>query len=528
MVDIEEVSKPNIPVGISGFTTRRGPEKDRGKLTSSESWKKQAQQEAEEAKNHNITISLILEESRHQILAVSSSKETRIDKFTESSQDQKLTWESDLASARGEIERLKLELDMVAKSEAEQKRSAESTVIEIQNLKGNLAETLSFVENMKMELKDCKGSEAQAKGVVNKTLQQLGTAKATVEALRLEGVKASEAYKSVISELEQSKARLKLLEGHVSKLEADLSQHLQEQKNGLLSGEEADAFDEELIFLKAEVEGLRTELENAEKKHNEEKVKGMEELKIARELMEQMIFNSGLREAELSTELEKAKCRIEELKANLMNKETELQGIVEENVGLSLRLNTNFSLERESKLETELKKLREEFSELKASLMDKENELQSVLQENESLKIEIERSGSAVESNSEFEVVREAEREAAMKVTILIEEVEKSKDRAARVTKQLEVAQASGAEMEAELRRLKVQADQWRKAAEAALAMLSIGTNRKFMDRTGSLDSCYSPGRMGSPYGDDDLMKKKNGNVLLNKFGGVLWKKQKK
>ncbi|KAL7180369.1 hypothetical protein ACSBR1_043549 [Camellia fascicularis] len=73
--------------------------------------------------------------------------------------------------------------------------------------------------------------------------------------------------------------------------------------------------------------------------------------------------------------------------------------------------------------------------------------------------------------------------------------------------------------MEAELRRLKVQSHQWRKAAEAAAAMLSTGNNGKFMERIGSLDSNYNPamGKIGSPDSDDvidDFIKKKNGNVL--------------
>ncbi|KAK4785024.1 hypothetical protein SAY86_001713 [Trapa natans] len=503
--------------------------KTKDQLASSESWKKQAQQESADAQDQITALSLKLEESQQQILALSSTKETCEDKLSDISQEQKLSWESDLATAKEEIERLKLELKMVVKSEAEQTKSVETTKNELQNLRENLAETLSLLENMKMELKDSKESEDQAKVVVNETLQELETAKATVEALRLEGMKVSEAYTSVVSELEQSKDRVKLLDGLVSKLEADLSQNLHEEKVGkILNSIDADGPEGELISLKAEVEGLKSELENVKRRHNEETVKNIEELKKAQDLMEQMIFNSGTREAELAMELEKARATIEELKANLMDKETELQGIVEENEELSLKLEKNLSNEKESELASELKKLEEEFLDLKASMMDKETELQSVLEENESLKLENEKKGvDAIKSYSELEAVREAEREAVMKVSILMEEVEKSKGRATRVAEQLEAAQASGAKMEAELRRYKVQSDQWRKAAEAAAALLN-GTNGKYIDRTGSLDSCYNSGRMGSPYEDvdDDSIKKKNGNVL-KKFG-VLWKKPQK
>ncbi|CAN1274888.1 Interactor of constitutive active ROPs 3 [Linum perenne] len=121
-----------------------------------------------------------------------------------------------------------------------------------------------------------------------------------------------------------------------------------------------------------------------------------------------------------------------------------------------------------------------------------------------------------------------------MKLGYITEEADKSSRRAARVTEQLDASQAANSEMEAELRRLKVQADQWRKAAEAAASMLSTGNNNgKFVERTGSLDSSnnvnyttIAGAMVGSPFSedmDDDSMKKKNGNVL--KKIGVFWKK---
>ncbi|KAK4760607.1 hypothetical protein SAY87_005500 [Trapa incisa] len=480
--------------------------KTKDKLTSAKSWKKQAQQEDEDAQKHINALCLKLEASQQQIIAHSCSNETNEDnQHTELSRNQKLTWESDLASAREEIENLKLEIEMVIRSEAEQKNYAESTNIQLQNLKGNLTETLTLVENMKVELQDCKEKEARAKGIVNETLQQLEVAKATVESLRSEHMKASEAYNSVVSELEQSKTRVKQLEGLVSKLKDHFSLNLKEQKMQV----HHDC-------------GEANELE---------KVQSLEDLKSACELMERMKPNSSCqKEAELVMKLKRAEARIEELGVNLIDKETDLQGIVEENERLKLKLENNLSFERESKLEQELKRLMKELSDLKACSVNKEMELHSVLEENQCLKLEIEkRNENANKSNGQLDAAREAEREAMLKVSILMEEVEKSKSRANRVAEQLEAVQASGAEMEGELRRLKVQSDQWRKAAEAAVAMLSLGTNKEFMDRKGSYDRCYNPGKMGSPYGDDgddDLMKKKNGNVL-KKFGG-LWKKPQK
>lgn len=88
------------------------------------------------------------------------------------------------------------------------------------------------------------------------------------------------------------------------------------------------------------------------------------------------------------------------------------------------------------------------------------------------------------------------------------------------MAEQLEAAQAAYAEMETELRRPTVQSEQWRKAAEAATAMLLAGNNNgHFMEITGSMDSNCSPlmGNINSPYADDidkDMLKKKNVNWL--------------
>ncbi|CAN1249467.1 Interactor of constitutive active ROPs 3 [Linum perenne] len=238
---------------------------------------------------------------------------------------------------------------------------------------------------------------------------------------------------------------------------------------GLVSKFETNDVDdvaEEVVALRAEVSRLRTELEAVEGK------------------------TSSAREAELEAELKRAKAGIEELKAELMDKETELQGISEENEGLNIKLSkTNASSHNESSLRS----LEETVGELKEKLMDKETEVQKIVEENRRLKI----------ANGE-----------------------ESRKKEGRVREQLDAAEAVNSEMEAEMRRLKVQSDQWRKAAEAAAAMLSGaggGNNnngKRFVERTGSLDSNY-----GEEIDEDDMLKKKNGNVL--KKIGVLWKKQK-
>ncbi|KAK9279758.1 hypothetical protein L1049_013440 [Liquidambar formosana] len=536
--------------------------KTKDQLSSSESWKMQAQQESEESKKQLLAMSSKLEESQQQLQELSTSEEARVIELQKISQEHDRAWQSELeavqkqhsvdsaalASAMNEIQQLKVQLDMVDESESAQTKNTELAHAELQSLKGKIAETLSLVEDMKNQLRDCKESEAQAQALVGETLLQLETAKRTVETFRVDGIKAMEAYSSIASELDQSRARVNLLEGLVSKLKADLinassngSQNsaanreleLEIGENGKIG--ESIQLEAELNSAKSEVEQLRSALENAEIRYHEEEIRNTVQIKSTNELMEQIKSVSSQRVAELEAELEKTKADIEELKANLMDKETELQGISEENEVLNMKLEKSLSRQREYELERDLKKSREDVADLKANLMDKETEFQNISEENEMLKLEVKRreadGGKMNEVVAELEAARAAEREALMKLGGVTEEADKSSRRAAQVAEQLEAAQAATAEMEAELRRLKVQSDQWRKAAEAAATMLSAGNHGKFMERTGSLDSNFDPvtGKISSPYSedmDDDSLKKKNGNML--KKIGVLWKKPQK
>ncbi|GLT46328.1 hypothetical protein SLA2020_200900 [Shorea laevis] len=539
--------------------------KAKDQLSESESWKKQAQIESEESQKQLLAISSMFEESQTQLHDSSNSEEAHVIKLQKSSQEEDQGDEeckseveavqkqhsldsAALASAMNEIQQLKAELKKVAESEAARTKQAEATHQELHSLKGNLMETLSLVENMKTQLKDSKESEAHAQTLASETLLQLETAKQSVEALRSEGTKAIEAYNSIASELDQSRARVNSLEEVVGKLKADLAKSscnlsLEFDSDGKVEKEtgqnqksdEQCQLEAEVSLLKSEIQWLRFALENTETK-TQEHIQSTVQIQSTNTLVEQIECGANNREAELLAELEKAKLDIEELKANLMDKENELQGIVEENEGLHMKLEKKLWSERETELENELKKLNEVVADLKANMMDKETELQNISEENEMLRLEISRRGldngkGNDEIVAELEVARAREREALTKLGLAMEEADKNNRRAVRVTEQLDAAQTASSEMESELRRLKVQSDQWRKAAEAAAAMLSAGNNGKFMERTGSLDSHYNSvtGKVSLPYSDDmddDLLKKKNGNML--KKIGVLWKKPQK
>ncbi|KDP29076.1 hypothetical protein JCGZ_16465 [Jatropha curcas] len=534
--------------------------KAKDQLNTSESWKRRAQQEAEDTKKQFVAMSAKLEESQQQLMELSASEDSRVQELRKISHDRDKAWESELeavqkqhsidsaalASAMNEIQKLKGQLDMAVESEAAKTKHAESAHAELQSLRMELTETLCLVEKLKNELTDCRESEAEALELVSKTQKQLETANATTEMLRADGIKAMDAYNSLSLDLEQSRAQVKSLEELVSELQADVA-NSGKQKSGSPTGnvesasesgenEERNQLKAELNSLKFEVGQLRSALEASETRYQEEYIQSTLQIRSAYEQVEQAKLESGKKEAELEAALKKANSNIEELRVRLMDKETELQKISEENGGLNLKVEKNQPSERESELEMEMKKLEHDLAELKASFSDKEIQLKSVIGQNEMLKMEIEkgaleRSKVNDEAVALAETAKAAEQEALMKLSHLTEEADKSSRRAARVAEQLDAAQAANAEMETELRKLKVQSDQWRKAAEAAAAMLSAGNNGKIVERAGSLDNNYNTiaGAMGSPYSeelDDDSPKKKNGNML--KKIGVLWKKGQK
>lgn len=530
--------------------------KVKDQLIASESVKREAQVDAEEAKRQLVDVSSKLEESQKQLCELLASKEDNNVDLQNISEEKEQEWESKiesvrkqhsvdlatLASALEEIDRLKQHLEKVTEPGDVQVKESETAYAELQSLKDKLTETLSILESMKQELNESKESEAQAQELVRDTLLQLEAAKENVNALKSDVIRSTEAYNSAASELEQSRARVSYLEGVVKGLDADLmkfsSVNYLDTAGDQILPEDVNQLQMELQAAKSEVRQLKSALEAAEIRYNEERSHSSTQIGNASELLEQIKVQSSLREAELEVKLKKASENIEELKANLMDKETELQGISDENDSLNLKLEKSLASQREREVENELKKLREHVSDLRSNLMDKETELQSISEENEMLKLEL--SKQAIDKSvkndqvaAEVDASRAAEQDAVAKLGYMMEEVDKSNRKAARVVEQLEAAQAANAEMEAELRRLKVQSDQWRKAAEAAASMLSPGSNGKFVERTGSLplDSKYSPvgGRRSSPYlddYDDDSFKKKNGNVL--KKIGVLWKKPQK
>ncbi|KAM7264078.1 hypothetical protein ACFE04_001761 [Oxalis oulophora] len=545
--------------------------KVKDQLNASESFKKRAHEEAEEAKNQLSTMSARFEDSQQQLQDLSACEDARVRELRKNFQDRDRALQS--------------ELEAVKKQHSMDSAALTSAMNEIQRLK--VAET-KFVESTgaEDECADCKESKAQALETVEKIKMQLETTNATAEMLQTDGMKNSEAYNSFAIELQQSNARVKSMEGLVNKLQEDLDSQKPGDDELAIENEESKEMEKlkgELNFAKLEIAQLKLALDTSELRYQEEYVRTTMQIRSAYEQVELTMSESCKREVEL----EKAKAQIEELNATLMDKETELQAISNENEGLSRKIedilrneHVEVTKSESCNIEVELEKAKAQIEELKATLMDKVTELQAISEENEGLDRKIENNIMSIdteyeqheemknqenllvdkerevftvaEKNEELkreiqnqiiekvksndyviasaEVGNSVEQEALIKLEHVTEEADIGTKRVAlaHMMEQLNAAQSANTDLEAELRKVKVQVNQWRKAAEAATAILSTDNNygKYNVDRRNSQDKILF-GHLVSPFSDDmddELSpKKRNGNVL-KKFG-MLWKK---
>ncbi|XP_074275343.1 interactor of constitutive active ROPs 2, chloroplastic-like isoform X2 [Silene latifolia] len=458
--------------------------KTKDQLNSSETMKRNALQEGEEMRKQLGIMSARLKESHQQLDEFSTSEDARVQELRKLSQERDRVWQSEveaiqkqhsmdsvaLSSALNEIQKLKME--------ATHSRHAETAQAEIEGLKVELSETVAVVDNLRQQVSDCKRAEVNALQVARETQIQLEESTAIAKSLRSEGLKAKEAYDNLASELVKSKEKTSSLENLVMELEEKLRTRSEEQNEG---GEKQEST--ETMVIKAELDALKLEagqlksaLDASELRYQEEYLQSTLQIRNAFAEVERVKLETGTKEAELEAELKKARATIDMLKS-------------ESNESAMLNENLN---------------------NLKVVLLEKDIQIQSIIEDNELLKAEIQKKESVTSAETSL-----------MKPEYVTEEAEMNSRKSDRVLEQLDAAQKAYTELEAELKKLKVQSDQWRKAAEAAAAMLSTGSNAKFVDRTVSFNSIAA--KMESPLSDDDSPKKKNGNVL-KKFG-VLWKK---
>ncbi|XP_059661355.1 interactor of constitutive active ROPs 1-like isoform X2 [Cornus florida] len=193
--------------------------------------------------------------------------------------------------------------------------------------------------------------------------------------------------------------------------------------------------------------------------------------------------------------------------------------------------------EHEKLYSSELALKNDEISSLKANLEEKEKELEAFHQENESLKSQLN------EATLEISSTRAKEEDLTTRLSQLGHELEESKAITVQLNEKLEAKKEAKDLLETEMKKLSVQTEQWRKAADAAAAVLAGGvemSGKRVSERGGSMDKHfssmfdtpvgggYNPGFAGSPSMGDDLddglgTGKRKGGIRM--FGD-LWKRK--
>jgi uncharacterized coiled-coil DUF342 family protein len=543
--------------------------KTKEQLRASEARRREAQQEAEEAKKQEQAVGAKVEELQRHLAGFSGAEDTRLQELRKVLQERGRAWESELdavqkqqsvdatalSSAMSEIQRLKQQLEDAAESDAARAKQCEYAEAEIEGLKQEMEIRHVTIEGLKVNVAESDKAAAEANAVAVETKQQLETAKATIDSLVPEGNRLQEYLRSKDVELSECKAHIASLEEDLKKAQAEAFKSLKKARDlgnmdECFGNPEPETLKMKKVLASStgangrygnadadEIEQLRTALEIAEVRYQEEQTRMRIEPKAAYEMLENV----------------KARCerKVHELELQLKNKHDELVaaqaagGADNTQQELIPRSESGVQPEVEAKLQV---KSMADITELKASLMDKETALQSLAEENQMLRSEAGRTETELRVRyevavAELELAKAAEQNVRMQLGLVTEEADKSARRAAWASEQLDAAHAAGAEMEAELRRLRVQSDQWRKAAEAAAAALGVGgtggdgkdNNGRAVERTGSLEPTEynnSIGRklMSSPFSDEvdeeSRVRRRSSGVLRRMSG--LWKKSPK
>jgi uncharacterized coiled-coil DUF342 family protein len=532
--------------------------KTKEQLRASEARRREAQQEAEEAKKQEQAVGAKVEELQRHLAGFSGAEDTRLQELRKVLQERGRAWESELdavqkqqsvdatalSSAMSEIQRLKQQLEDAAESDAARAKQCEYAEAEIEGLKQEMEIRHVTIEGLKVNVAESDKAAAEANAVAVETKQQLETAKATIDSLVPEGNRLQEYLRSKDVELSECKAHIASLEEDLKKAQAEAFKSLKKARDlgnmdECFGNPEPETLKMKKVLASStgangsygnadadEIEQLRMALEIAEVRYQEEQTRMRIEPKAAYEMLENV----------------KAHCerKVHELELQLKNKHDEL--VAAQAAGGA---ESGVQPEVEAKLQV---KSMADITELKASLMDKETALQSLAEENQMLRSEAGRAETELRVRyevavAELELAKAAEQNVRMQLGLVTEEADKSARRAAWASEQLDAAHAAGAEMEAELRRLRVQSDQWRKAAEAAAAALGVGgtggdgkdNNGRAVERTGSLEPTEynnSIGRklMSSPFSDEvdeeSRVRRRSSGVLRRMSG--LWKKSPK
>ncbi|EPS69971.1 hypothetical protein M569_04792, partial [Genlisea aurea] len=149
--------------------------------------------------------------------------------------------------------------------------------------------------------------------------------------------------------------------------------------------------------------------------------------------------------------------------------------------------------------------LSDEICTLKIKLEEKDREISVFRHENESLNSQLE------EKSTMFSLARSEIERLKSRLNQVVQELEKSRSYESLMAERMEAAEKAKQDMDSEMKRLAVQTEQWRKAADAAATVLSGSADencRRISERCGSMDAHYMNSlenfRSSPMIGDDD------------------------
>lgn len=167
----------------------------------------------------------------------------------------------------------------------------------------------------------------------------------------------------------------------------------------------------------------------------------------------------------------------------------------------------------------------EEISCLKVMLTRRDTELKVISEENDLIKMEL----SA--AKAEILLAETKVSEMGSKLNLLTEELQASRDQTSILNEKLQSVERGKVAMEVEIKQLRIQTEQWRKAADAAAAVLACDADMnggRISDRCGSMGKSF-PGVMESPVGgyvgSPELGSGKRRGSGIKMFGDM-WKKK--
>ncbi|KAG6502518.1 hypothetical protein ZIOFF_034802 [Zingiber officinale] len=163
--------------------------------------------------------------------------------------------------------------------------------------------------------------------------------------------------------------------------------------------------------------------------------------------------------------------------------------------------------------EKEEKKGDPSVEDLEAKLLEKEKEAEILLEENMVFKTH-----AAEEANRIASAAGAKETELLAKLSSMEEEMQESEARARRLAEQLEAAEGAKSAMGEEMKRLRAQTEQWRKAAEAAAAAV-------LADDDDEVDKHIAAWASPLAMEEGDWKRRKGAGIRMF---GELWKKKKK